>query len=235
MSDHPRVVAFDLDDTLYMERTYVRSGFEAVSGYVREKYGLSGFSEKAWDLLESGVRGKIFDETFRQLDRNDLVAKVGDLVEVYRAHVPVIELLPDARQVLADLRSSCRFAVISDGPTISQQKKVAALGLHNLVEVIILTGERGEGFSKPSPWAYQEVESRCNVQASSCAYIGDNPAKDFLGAKSRGWKTVRIRRQGGLHADVEDSPGRGADFEVRDLWDAMRKLGFPMRCEGQDR
>jgi hypothetical protein len=35
------------------------------------------------------------------------------------------------------------------------------------------------------------------------------------------------RRQGGLHADVDDSPGWGADFEVRDLWDAMRKLGFP--------
>ena len=49
-----RCVAFDVDDTLYLERDYVRSGFRAVAERVRRDHGLEGFFEGAWDAFSSG-------------------------------------------------------------------------------------------------------------------------------------------------------------------------------------
>ena len=35
-----KAIIFDMDRTLYNERDFVRSGFDAVSGYVSAKYAL---------------------------------------------------------------------------------------------------------------------------------------------------------------------------------------------------
>src|SRR5690606_41459193 len=46
------------DDTLYLERDYVRSGFHAVGEHLRRTHGVDGFSRRAWELFESGHRGR---------------------------------------------------------------------------------------------------------------------------------------------------------------------------------
>lgn len=55
-------VVFDIDDTLYLERDYVRSGFLAVEGIVAERFAARGFADQAWAAFERGVRGTIFNE-----------------------------------------------------------------------------------------------------------------------------------------------------------------------------
>lgn len=226
MSEPPALVAFDLDDTLYLECTYVRSGFEAVSHYVQEMWGISGFAEESWCLFEQGVRGKVFDLALSRLGADTFLPQVDELVQVYRGHTPNLSLSPDASEILAFLHPRCRLAIISDGAFVSQEKKVEALGLRNLVNTIVLTGEQGEEYSKPSPWGYREVERRTGIPGTECAYIGDNPVKDFMGAKGLGWRTVRVRRPGGLHVRVQAVLSHGPDFEVRDLREAVARLGF---------
>ena len=54
------VVVFDLDDTLYLERDYVRSGFRAVDAWLASR-GILGFFGEAWANFENGLRGKAFD------------------------------------------------------------------------------------------------------------------------------------------------------------------------------
>ena len=39
------VLVLDIDDTLYLERDYVRSGFKCVGEWVNDRLGLSEFSE----------------------------------------------------------------------------------------------------------------------------------------------------------------------------------------------
>ena len=51
---------FDLDDTLYPERDFVRSGFLAVDEQVRARLGREGFLKTARARFERGERGKIF-------------------------------------------------------------------------------------------------------------------------------------------------------------------------------
>src|SRR5882762_1725218 len=47
---------FDLDDTLYLERDFVCSGFEHVGIYAEKELGIPNFAERAWSLFVAGHR-----------------------------------------------------------------------------------------------------------------------------------------------------------------------------------
>ncbi|MEL7208731.1 MAG: hypothetical protein AAGK32_10970, partial [Actinomycetota bacterium] len=48
-------MVFDIDDTLYLERDYVRSGFNAVGEHVESQFGTAGVGRRAWELFIEGV------------------------------------------------------------------------------------------------------------------------------------------------------------------------------------
>ncbi len=194
-------VVFDVDDTLYLERDYVRSGFRAVDAHLRERHGAGGFFERAWAAFERGVRRRTFDEVLPALGLEPSEAMIGELVEVYRSHHPEISLLPDALDALRAAREAgFAVAVVTDGPEASQAAKVEALGLTRWADPIVLTARLGTGFAKPHPRAFERVQAHSGCRGAACLYVADNPAKDFAGPKRLGWRTLRVRRPGGLHA-----------------------------------
>ncbi|MGH9118455.1 MAG: HAD family hydrolase, partial [Acidimicrobiales bacterium] len=91
-----RVVVFDIDDTLYLERDYVRSGFAAVGALVGDRLGVPDFADRAWTAFLHGTRRTIFDDTLVACGLDPEPDLVGELVERYRTHEPAISLLPDA-------------------------------------------------------------------------------------------------------------------------------------------
>jgi putative hydrolase of the HAD superfamily len=207
-------VVFDIDDTLYLERDYVRSGFRAVGESARA-LGIADFAERSWRLFEAGVRGSIFDDVLAESGVRPERALVRALVDVYRTHEPAIEMLPDAADAVGRLRGRVALASLSDGPLESQRAKARALRVGDWAEVAVFTAELGAGFGKPDPRAFELVERRVGCQASGCVYVADNPAKDFAGPRGRGWRTVRVRREGALHAGIDSGPD--VDLEVADL------------------
>jgi putative hydrolase of the HAD superfamily len=210
-----RCVVFDVDDTLYLERDYVRSGFRHVGEWVRNDLGLEGFADLAWRAFEEGVRGSIFDLALQRCGVDPRPDLVNQLVDLYRAHSPALELCPDAKVCLDRLRGRVPLAAISDGPLASQRQKVRALGLDEWLDPVLLTAELGPGFDKPNVGAYRLVEERTGCAGSECVYVADNPAKDFMGPKSLGWSTIRVRRPGSLHQAVGSTDE--VDLEVPDL------------------
>ncbi len=76
---------FDIDDTLYLERDYASSGFEAVDDWLREQKHVSGFADAAKRLFTDGRRGDIFDVALTTLGVANIAALVPQLVDVYRA------------------------------------------------------------------------------------------------------------------------------------------------------
>ena len=209
-------VVFDLDDTLYLELDYVRSGFRAVGELVRQRFGREGFAAAAWQLFQTGVRRDIFDRVLRQLDVAADSATVAEMVRVYREHAPDIVLLPDAERCLDALQGIVGLALISDGPLASQTAKARQLGLDRWMAPIILTATWGAGFDKPHPRAFQEVQTALNVRGERCVYVGDNPAKDFDAPAILGWRSVRIRRPDGLHATVPSRVPTHLEIETLD-------------------
>jgi putative hydrolase of the HAD superfamily len=219
------VVAFDIDDTLYLERDYVRSGFRAVDGWCQEHLGRSGFGASAWEAFQQGARRDIFDRVLRQWGVPIEPSLIGQLVDVYRRHDPQIDLLPDAAECLARLRGRVKLAAISDGPPASQQAKVRRLGLDRWMDEIVLTGVLGPGFEKPSPKAFLKIQETFQCAGSQCVYVADNPAKDFRGPRQLGMTAIRVRRLEGLHYHVDPcSPADAPHFNILNLADLPAAL-----------
>ena len=208
-------VAFDLDDTLYLERDYVRSGFRATGEWAARHLGVEGFDERAWRAFDAGVRGNVFDHVLAEYGLGPDSEVVADLVRVYRTHDPAIRLLRDAACALEELSGGVALACVSDGPVESQRAKARALNTPCWATATILTAELGEGFGKPHSRAFAEVERFTDTHGAECAYVADNPNKDFGGPRQLGWRTVRVCRPGSLHAAVPSGPD--VDFELETL------------------
>lgn len=204
-------VIFDLDDTLYLERDYVRSGFQAVAGHL----GDPDFARRAWGHFELGARGNIFDLALMELGRRPDPDLMRTLVQLYRAHRPTIALASDAAACLDALRGTASLGLITDGPAISQRNKIEALKLAERIDRIIVTDELGKEQSKPSPAPFLLAQN--DHEPARCVYVGDNPAKDFAGPIRLGWHSVRIRRPGGLHAQAPDDPVFPAEKSIASL------------------
>ncbi len=201
-----RCVVFDVDDTLYLEREYVRSGFVAAGEWAAAALRIHGFGERCWAEFEAGARGDVFDRVLSSVRHVATRDVIDELVRCYRAHVPKIGLLDDARACLQKLAARVRLAAITDGPLESQRKKVDALGLGTWLQPIVYTAQLGPGFAKPSEEPFRRVERLVGASGAACAYVGDNPSKDFRAPAALGWRTIRVRRSGGLHSAAPSGP-----------------------------
>jgi putative hydrolase of the HAD superfamily len=209
------IVVFDLDDTLYLERDYVRSGFAACDAWATAELGVSGLGAACWQLFVDGGRNDTFDRALAELGHAGGPEVVRRLVEVYRAHDPDIALLPDAAAAIERFGARHRLAVVSDGPEASQGAKARRLGAAEWSDCTVLTATLPPGNGKPSPMAFRVIEDRLGERGRRCAYVADNPAKDFAGPAALGWTTVRVRRPGQLHEAVPS--GADVEAEIGDL------------------
>lgn len=208
---------FDLDDTLYLERDYVRSGFEHVGRYADENLGTRDFAGRAWQLFSQGVRNSIFNGVLEEQQIACDSTTIESLVSLYRGHTPRIELLPDALWCLNTLCGDVPLVLITDGPIESQRNKISALQLEQWFTWVIVTEELGRDYRKPSILAFRLVQEKDDLKDRHFYYVADNPAKDFAGPRELGWRTIRVRREGGLHSAVEAEAENAAGVEVSEL------------------
>ena len=196
-------VVLDVDDTLYLERSYVRSGFEAVGRWLAEQTGIEGFGAVAWQLFLDGLRGTTIGDALDRVGADGSL--LGPAVEQYRTHRPDIELLPDAAAWLAALPAHVPVAVVTDGPRASQHAKCEALGLVQRADRVVVTQDFGT--SKPDPRVFEAAVEGWGIAPERLVYVADNPHKDFLGPAELGWRSVRVRRPDSLHFSVPTPEG----------------------------
>lgn len=195
-----RAIVFDLDDTLYPEREYVHSGFQTVADWVETHLGISRDVALAgfWHLFSEGNRGNIFD-LWLSSHGIKTEALIPQMVKVYREHNPRIEPYPDTLELITRLRQHYRLGLVTDGYVHVQQRKVKVLGLASYFDAIVFSASLGEGAGKPSTQPFKEVLERLGISGPEAVYVGDNPQKDFLGARGVEMWTVRVRRPDGLY------------------------------------
>jgi putative hydrolase of the HAD superfamily len=208
-------IVLDIDDTLYLERDYVRSGFYAVGQWARAEFGIEDFAERAWVTFESGTRGHIFDEVLKSCGQRPDDTAITEMIARYRSHTPTIALVHDARAALDRWQGTVPLATVTDGPLSSQRAKARALKLHESIPFVIFTAALGYNMGKPHRAGFELAQEQLGISGERCVYVADNPAKDFIGPKKLGWQTVRVRRRLGLHVDVVS--GSDVDHEISDL------------------
>ena len=189
-----KAVLFDLDDTLYEEKKFIVSGFRKTAEYLSRKYKIN--SDRVFKILrddfDGGLRRKNFDVLLKKLSIKE---PVENLIKIYREHLPLISLYPDAKVILKNLRS-CGFklGLITDGYPATQRNKISALGIRDFFEVITIN-DIEKGLSKRNENSFKRTLSLLRVKTENTIYVGDNPLKDFFAAKKLGVITVRIKRK----------------------------------------
>ena len=217
-----RAVVFDLDDTLYPERSYAFSGFDAVAGWLQKRYSC-GFEPagRMRELFDTVHRPRVFNQILSELGIDPTPELVQGMVGIYRTHRPRISLFQDAEEALARWSGRFRLGMISDGPLVSQQSKVQALRLADRLDRIILTDSWGPAFWKPHCRAFEDIEEAWGWRESACIYIGDNAGKDLVAPRKMGWRTVQIRRPDAVHADAVPPLDGEPEFRVASLTDII--------------
>lgn len=216
-----KAVLFDLDDTLYREQDFVEQAFGNVAavmaGYLAERSGggeaqtPESLSRQMLRLLEEEGRGVIFN---RLCERYGVDIPVGELVGIYRETEPVLSLYPDGEKFLAWLEGrKIKTGLITDGNAPVQHRKIRALGLDRRLDVVLASDELE--LAKPDPEVYTYCLGKLGIEPGEAVYVGDNPLKDFVGARQIGMKTARIVRPEGMHMSRKAQEGYDADVTVR--------------------
>jgi putative hydrolase of the HAD superfamily len=229
-----KAVIFDLDDTLFPERDYVFSGYRAVAQAFASLLGdVDAALGRMRQLYGTPHRRRVFNQMLQENSLADDPQIVLQMVDAYRKHQPTIRLFPDADRALKRLRGVVRLGLITDGPAIMQRAKIRALNLveagtelsgpvvsdanRNTLDVILLTDELGPGYAKPHPRAFELASRRLGVPATSCTYVADNPAKDFVAPNALGWTTVHVVRAGSVYGNEAAAKGGEARLVVNSL------------------
>ncbi len=217
-----KLIAFDLDDTLFKEMCYVASGYMAVAESVAKATGAN--ATVLYDILEKNrpLGYEAIAEHIKGLPGSEMVS-VESMTEIYNTHTPDIMLSEGAESVLPALKEAGHtLALITDGASQRQRAKIKALGLDRFFapEAILISEETGGDKSTEIPWRAAEAR----FGAESFIYVGDNPAKDFRVPNLRGWQTVMLRDREGKNVHTQHPADLRPEYRARICIDSLTDL-----------
>lgn len=222
-----RALLFDLDDTLFAEESFVRSGYAQVAAAA----SAAGAGESAAALLD-----RLWYD-FRRLGRTGAFDRfaaahpgsalsVAEMVKLYREHRPTIALDDPARRALAVARANgLALALVTDGAAATQARKVEALGVAPLVDAVVYTWALEA--PKPDPRGFLEACARLGVAPAQAVVVGDDPYHDVEAARRAGLAMIRLRSGRAAEIETRDRPALYAEIDTLDaLPEALTRLGL---------
>ncbi|MDT8303463.1 MAG: HAD family hydrolase [Sedimentisphaerales bacterium] len=222
-------VVFDLDDTLYDEIEYCKSGLDAVAEFLANRSestsansttiqaDMKRIYEVLWDQFNTGNRTRTFNAALDKLGISYDDELILELIEVYRQHKPKITLPPDSRDALRELSTKYTLALLTDGFLPAQQFKVQVLGIEKYFKFIVYTEQLGREFWKPSPVGFEKILQSLRARPENTVYIADNEKKDFIAPNKLGFATIQILRPARLHASVSEQAGAAPQHTIRQI------------------
>lgn len=189
------VVVFDLDDTLYPEIDFLRSGFRQVANTIVDK----NFEDPFDQMIKDYHAGK---DPFKELIKKyDFPFSLKEWIGLYREHLPEITLKGEIKDFLDELKAAgCFTGLITDGRSITQRNKLKALLLENYFDEVVISEEFGS--EKPDIQNYLHFEKK--FKNKTYYYIGNNFEKDFVAPNKLGWITIGILDIDNNHIHKQD-------------------------------
>ncbi len=197
--DGLKAVVFDLDDNLYGEKEYIKSGYRAVAKVIP---GVYNAADKLWTAFED--KKSAIDEVLlaESIYTDELKQKC---LSIYRTHIPEIHLYEGVENLFETLRKKgLKLGIITDGRPEGQRAKIKSLNLEAYVDNIIITDELGGiEFRKPNEKAFYLMREQLGIDFSEMCYVGDNIKKDFIAPDKLGMKSIRILNNDGLYCALK--------------------------------
>ena len=203
-----KLVIFDLDDTL----VNFAATREIAYRLLAEHLDAQGIDSAAFgqvcpaidrqlfvrfeqgELSRSDYRLRRFSEPLTAIGvvpTSDLVLQLNKLFMDCVNDNPL--LFDDVRGVLQRLRAlDIRTAILTNGPSDGQRRKLHATGLADCVDHVAIGEEIG--FSKPLPAAFHSVVERFSLANADALMVGDSPELDYDAALNAGLKALLLDR-----------------------------------------
>jgi putative hydrolase of the HAD superfamily len=224
---------FDLDDTLYPERSYAIGGFRAAATWASRELSVPDLTDDLTRLLDEGHLGRSFGIALAAVKPDHTPEHLKAMLKAYGAHTPDLALFDDAAHIL-DHYTTTTLGLITDGHDKTQLAKVSALGIAPRFREVVYTGSLGpdRAFHKPHPRAFELMQAALRQSASDrFVYVGDNPSKDFIAPNSLGWTTIMVdrphHRPHRIHPLGDPPAGGAAHHTITTLLDLPDALATP--------
>jgi putative hydrolase of the HAD superfamily len=127
-------------------------------------------------------------------------------------------LTEDTRAALDAARAAgWSLAVVTNGPTAVQARKIEASGLADLVDAVCISEEVGA--RKPEPLIFETAARRAGATLDGAWMLGDNLDADIAGAHGVGARSVWVKRDYGWLEYTSDTE---PDLVAESFPDAVR-------------
>jgi putative hydrolase of the HAD superfamily len=182
---------FDLDDTLYNEIDFLKSGYRYIADILSVYIGTNIY-ETMFDDYRNGAN--VFKVIIEKYGSVIPFKKVHEIILVYRYHFPSINLDPETENFLRKLKlKDVQLGLITDGRSITQRNKLKSLGINNdFFSDIIISEEFGS--EKPNVKNYLYFNEK--YPEKEFYFLGDNTEKDFSVPAKLGWNSICLKDLG---------------------------------------
>jgi putative hydrolase of the HAD superfamily len=182
------ILVLDLDDTLYKEADYVLSGIEHTVSLIKKIKNID-LIDKLLEFHHSQPKGDFLE--FACIAAALPASAKESLLWSYRTHLPNIHLSDITRHWLTTSRKNYHaVAILTDGRSVTQRLKLAALGLTDFPVYI------SEEWNSEKPHLKRFLAIQERWKNKNYIYIGDNLKKDFIAPKELGWITIGLQDDG---------------------------------------
>ena len=204
MLNQLKVIAFDLDDTLWPCMPVIRHAEATLYDWLQRHYPRITDGRDAEALVqlrrEFTRRDKRYaiDLTGMRLDflqhlgethEYDGERLARDGFDVFFEARQQVEFYDDVLPCLHRLRRRFRLGAISNG-----NASVEHVGLGDYFEHAVSAGEVMA--AKPDPLIFEQLARRFRVNPEQILYVGDHPEYDVAGSQDAGFQAVWINRDG---------------------------------------
>ncbi|HEV2450287.1 MAG TPA: HAD family hydrolase [Thermoplasmata archaeon] len=207
----PRVVLFDLDNTLFDHGGAVVQGLRAArarhAGLRRMPWPelLRRYDELLTETERPVLTGKLSLTVARERRFRRLIAETGaistleearTLAKVYRERYQGSrQAMRGARALLASYRrDGIPVGIVTNNLVEEQEDKLAVIGLRSLVSFLVTSEEVGA--TKPSPEIFRTALRRGGVEPAETRMVGDSWNSDILGAAGLGIPAIWYNPRG---------------------------------------
>ncbi|MDG2007456.1 MAG: HAD family hydrolase [Alphaproteobacteria bacterium] len=181
-------IVFDLDDTLYNEVEFIKSGYRYINKLVKKQFGIQiKYTPNKKQLIQS----KTHIQFYIKKNKINFLSEI-EILGLIRNHKPTIKLSSHVLGLLSKLKKkNVTLCIVTDGRSITQNNKVNSLSLRDYFDYISISEEIG--FEKTNQIVFKKIMEK--FPKTRYFYIADNENKDFIAPKKLNWLTIGIRNK----------------------------------------
>ncbi|MEY3648919.1 MAG: hypothetical protein RLZ13_1804 [Bacteroidota bacterium] len=224
-----RVIAFDADDTLWINETYFREAEEKFASLLEDFLPQHAIMKELYrteianlSLYGYGIKGFMLSmiETALRISGEKMpIALVEKIIQIGQEMLgKPVDLLPGVNEVLQSLQGKYRIVLATKGDLVDQERKLQKSGLEGFFHHIEIMSEKRTS-------DYEKLIGHLDIQASEFVMIGNSLKSDILPVLELGGYGIHVPfHTTWIHEQVDHEVKHERFFTAEHLEEATARI-----------